>query len=267
METTAAVAPRRARRPLAALGKLTVASLIGGALLVGSDLFYHGMEALAPVLVLSTVVLVPAAIIATGWRWAPLLGALVYVPSLVLAYPDMRYLLARPHETYLFSFMVLFLALGIVGTGAGIGATVQNYRGGERRAPRWLPAALCALAGLALGAILVAVFAQVGPTIGVSRAVLADLPALTTTGNVFDRTELRARVGETIALRLENRDVSIHSFDIDEFALHAPMPSGESSLALFRATAPGVYTFYCAVPGHADKAAGEGMLGTLIVEP
>lgn len=142
METAAAVTPRRARRPLAALGKLTVASLVGGALLVGSDLFYHGMEALVPVLVLSTVVLVPAAIIAIGWRWAPLLAALVYAPSVVLAYLDTGQFLPRPHETYMFSFGVLFLALAIVGTGAGIGATVQNYRGDERRAPRWLAAAL-----------------------------------------------------------------------------------------------------------------------------
>jgi plastocyanin len=42
------------------------------------------------------------------------------------------------------------------------------------------------------------------------------------------------------------------------------MPSGQSSLALFRPTAPGTYTFYC-MP-HFDKTTGEGMRGTLIVE-
>ncbi|HWQ13566.1 MAG TPA: plastocyanin/azurin family copper-binding protein [Roseiflexaceae bacterium] len=43
------------------------------------------------------------------------------------------------------------------------------------------------------------------------------------------------------------------------------MPAGQDSLALFVAGQPGTYTFYCAP--HYDKATGEGMHGTLIVEP
>jgi plastocyanin len=43
------------------------------------------------------------------------------------------------------------------------------------------------------------------------------------------------------------------------------MPANGESLALFTADTPGVYTFYCSP--HYNKATGQGMHGTLIVEP
>ncbi len=72
------------------------------------------------------------------------------------------------------------------------------------------------------------------------------------------------KAGETVALRLENGDSEGHSFDIDQFSVHTPMPSGKTSLALFKPTQPGTYTFYCTP--HYNKETGEGMKGTLIVE-
>jgi DNA-binding SARP family transcriptional activator len=67
--------------------------------------------------------------------------------------------------------------------------------------------------------------------------------------------QLRVRAGETVA----------HGFAIDELGVNAVMPAGAESLALFRPTTPGTYTVYC--PPHYDKASGQGMHGTLIVEP
>jgi uncharacterized cupredoxin-like copper-binding protein len=81
--------------------------------------------------------------------------------------------------------------------------------------------------------------------------------------NTFDQTELQARVGETVALRLENNDTQTHSFDIDAFDVHVAMPTNMPALALFTPTAPGSYTFYCRIPGHTEA----GMKGMLIVEP
>lgn len=98
---------------------------------------------------------------------------------------------------------------------------------------------------------------------GVSAEALAKLPALATLPNAFDRTELRAKAGATVALRLENQDTTSHSFDIDELNVHALMPASATSLALFTPSTPGSYTFYCSLPGHREA----GMDGTLIVEP
>ena len=174
------------------------------------------------------------------------------------------YSLTHPAEFRSFVLVVFLLAMALIGVGAGIAATVQNYRGGERRAPTALPVALATLVGVAAGAILVAAVAGSSENAGVSPAALAALPALKTANFAFDQAELRVKAGETVALRLENSDTVRHSFDVDEFGIHAPMPSGQRSLALFKPEAPGTYTFYCAP--HYDKATGEGMKGILIVD-
>ena len=96
----------------------------------------------------------------------------------------------------------------------------------------------------------------------ISPETLAGLPAVTL--DKFEGGEIRVKAGETVAFRLENPDPVAHTFTVDELGVNAFMPSGKNSLALFKPTQPGTYTFYC-VP-HYNKAAGEGMHGTLIVE-
>ena len=73
------------------------------------------------------------------------------------------------------------------------------------------------------------------------------------------------RTGERVALRLENADGVAHSFDVDEFDVHVPMPGRATALALFTAGRPGRYVVYCAP--HYDRATGQGMKATLVVEP
>jgi uncharacterized cupredoxin-like copper-binding protein len=240
-----------------------MAALVGMAFLLGYAIAQFGFY--PPVLIFIAAALILAGMVATGWRWAPLLGVLVYGGLLVLAGPFIPYALAHPEESFMFSFMLVLLALALVGIGAGIGATVQNYRysADERRTPRWLPFALTALAALCLGAILVAAIPQPGASAGISAEVLAGLPVLATENFSFDQTVIRARAGETVALRLDNHDPTGHSFDIDELNVHAPMTPGKSGLALFKPTQAGTYTFYCGVPGHREG----GMVGRLVVEP
>ena len=92
---------------------------------------------------------------------------------------------------------------------------------------------------------------------------LAGLPALATPGFSFDRQEIRAKVGETVAMRFDNTHNAPHSFDIDELNVHVRSEAGQERLIRFQATTAGTYTFYCAIPGHRQA----GMEGKLVVKP
>ena len=156
MKTPIVVTGTPTRTRLSALGKLTVVAVIGLPLLLSTDFFQHGVNVAN--LVFTGIGLVLAAIVtgimvATRWRWSPLLGAVVYFLLLAGSIYILPYALSHPNETYLFVFNVVGLALTVVGMGAGIGATVQNYRTangeGQHHAPRWLAGAVSGLAGIA----------------------------------------------------------------------------------------------------------------------
>jgi plastocyanin len=267
------VAVRGSRRSPAALGRVTVTALVGIAILL-IDAQAILIKAIDPALtVLAVATLGTVGIVVAGWRWAPVLAALwattlggLWISLLVSGNTGgVAHSLAHPDDPLRFAFTVVALALALVTFGSGIGATVQNYRTphGTRRAPPWLAAALAALGGLCLGAIIATATPRASVVAGIPPEALAALPALTSERARFDQSVLHARAGETVALRLDNRDAFGHSLDIDELDVHAGMPGNQSALALFRPTEAGTYTFYCAVPGH--RAAG--MVGTLIVSP
>jgi hypothetical protein len=66
----------RARTPLAALGKLTVVGVVGiGLALIYLQAAMIGMI-IPPLAVFTVISFVIAGVVAVGWRWAPLLGAL-----------------------------------------------------------------------------------------------------------------------------------------------------------------------------------------------
>ncbi len=265
MDTMMPPSVARRRQPLAALGKLAIATLLGSAaMLVFAQVVSIG-QFHPPLTVFAVIMVILAGLVASGRRWAPLLAASWYVIYLALAASRLAFALTHPEDRLSFGGRAVDLALAILGIVVGIAATVQNYRAGadaDRHAPRWLVPSVAGLAGLCLGAILTTLpqptQAEEG---GVSPATLTKLPAVTAARRAFDQTELRAKVGEMVALRLENGDNQTHSFDIDEFDVHVPMLPGKRSLALFKPGQAGTYTFYCRVPGHRE----EGMLGTLVV--
>jgi plastocyanin len=249
-----------ARRPIGALARVHFGSLIGLALaMVYLQAILVGTFLPIPA-ALGAITLVIAGIVAAGWRWAPLLGTIWLILVDATSASVIAYHLARPENTHDFAFYVVVLGLSVAGVVAGIAAPLQPGRGELGHAPRWLPMFLVAVAMLCLGAIAVELIPRPSAA-SVSRAILADLPAVTTANFAFDRAEIRAKAGETVALRLENADAATHAFAIDAFGVDVPMRRGETALALFRPTAPGTYTFYCSVPHH------EEMRGTLIVEP
>lgn len=255
----------RTRAPLSALNTLTAITLVGGAL----SLIYVQVglaREFNPQLTVFAVIelLLAAAIVLTRWRWTPLLGTLFGTLVIAGNSGPIIYDLTRPASFHPFAFMVVAVAISIVMIIAGVAATVQNYRRAawDRRAPRGLAAMLVGVVMLCVGAITVAAIPQQAGA-AVSPEVLAELPAITTPAFQFDVPDLKIRVGETVALRLDNTHGLPHSFDIDELNVHVQMPVGGSSLALFKPTQPGTYTYYCAVPGHREA----GMVGTLVVEP
>lgn len=265
MEATLGRTHASRRQPLGGLGRLNLAMIIGIAcLLVYVQVVFIGR--FQPDLILFAVLsLAVAGLVATGWRWTPLLGALWSLVVLAGNSQPISYDLTHPVEvaTHNYAFMTVSLIVGIVGLTSGLGAGMQNYRHTARTTPRWISAALASLVCLALGGILVAAIAHRAAAAGVDPAVLEQLPAISASGLTFDQKEIQAHVGETIALRLDNTSSAPHSFDVDELNVHVPMLQGKSGLALFRPEAPGSYTFYCSLPGHREA----GMVGTLVVTP
>src|SRR5262245_28453072 len=233
------------RKPLVALGKLTVSALAAlAAFMIYHDVVVFQLDPRAWPFIAVTILLTGFA--ATGWRAMPLLGALWCGLFGVMSIPFTSFNLAHPEQLQVFAvelWLDLALIGGIVG---GIAATVQNYRTplSERRMPAWLPYGLTAMAALAVGALLVAAIVQGRDSGGVSEEMLAQLPALSAKAATFEQSELHARIGETVALRLNNADGQGHSFDVDELNIHAAMPVGKPALALFTPTKPGSYTFY-----------------------
>src|SRR5260221_7195851 len=105
---------------------------------------------------------------ALGLRWIPLLGTLLsgIFLTIMSGQPDVIYHMTHPKEGNFVSFVLdaLLFAFLVVTLGATLSATVQNYWQRERHAPRWLTAVLSGVAGMVIGAILIAAIAQPAAT-------------------------------------------------------------------------------------------------------
>ncbi len=268
MDTTMTASPARPTRRPAGPRALVVGALVGFAVMYVyiQAALIKGVE--MPLPIFSAVSLLLAALVAGrpvgGWRWAPLLGT---AWGLLMAFGNLKLVahhLAHPEDILPFASQLVLLALAAVAVVGGVAATAQGYRpAADRGLAGWMRLGLAAMAGLFVGAVLVAAVPRAGGAVQVAPAALAELPVVPL--EVFRGGEIRVRAGELTALRLDNPDAAGHSFDVDELDVHLAMPSGGETLALFRAEAPGAYRFYCAP--HYDKASGTGMHGTLIVEP
>jgi uncharacterized cupredoxin-like copper-binding protein len=134
-----------------------------------------------------------------------------------------------------------------VATGLSRGRPQAGARGG----PALAGAGVVALATLLLAGLLVG-----------RRPPAAAAPSalrLETANMAFSSTDLSAAAGE-VTLRLSNSDLFWHTFTIDALGVNVQAPVGGERELSFSAS-PGVYDFYCAIPGHALI----GMRGTLTV--
>lgn len=202
-------------------------------------------------------------IILTGTLLRRFRGGLVGLIVLALVFADLTaYTLTgtisnvRYHEDILALFLPASLAAAsMVGLISAVATAVTRHNplAGER-------------AARFVGWIAVSFFASVmisGLVFGSSPRVIApaehtDL-AMVTENMIFSHSELTAEAGQ-VTLSLTNHDLFWHTFTIDELKVNVETPVRSERQLTFTAE-PGIYTFYCAIPGH--KALG--MVGTLTI--
>lgn len=110
------------------------------------------------------------------------------------------------------------------------------------------------------------VIARMGLLNGLARRGDTAVPGtihLTTQDMRFGQDEIHLKVGQTVTFTLGNKDLYAHSFDADDFDVHNAMPANSQVTASFTAARPGIFDFYCGVPGHKQA----GMVGKIIVDP
>lgn len=248
----------------APLVRLTIASVIGAALALIYLMVFVSGRLHPPLAAFVVLGLVSAGLAATRIRWAPLFCALFLIAILGMNLMRILAALGNPQEPS-FAPVVAIVASVLAGVPAGIATGIQRLRGTAPAAPRWLGTALVGLAGLVVGAVAVAAIpVSGGLSAGVGPEALAALPAVEARDYKFTQDVYRVKVGQTAVLRLENRDNDTHTFTVDDLNLDVKMPARATSLAVFTPTRPGTYTIYC-VP-HYNKASGQGMKATLVVE-
>jgi plastocyanin len=205
MSTLSLKTQRFGRKPVSSLGKVCSIALLIMAVLCGViAIFSHILLLIAGVLLLS------ALLIMWGLPWAPALGSvmgmfILYTYLIQEAYPV--YHLAHPKDSLanpaasfiLFIVMVLTIWSALLAVGAGISATWQNYRSGERQRPRWFSAALTGMVGLLLGAILIAAMAQPA-TVSATSTTTNGVPTVHMCMTNFNQTSITIAKGSKLLL-------------------------------------------------------------------
>ncbi|RAQ94094.1 hypothetical protein A4R35_01025 [Thermogemmatispora tikiterensis] len=244
------------------LSLLTVLALIVTALACGSLMLLAGLV-IVPLLILALVSLALAGLIACGLLWAPLLGAffgLGLIPGGLLTQQYFGYHLTHPGEVAPFMASLLMLLAALVMIVAGGGATFQNYRGGERQAPRWLTQLLSALAGFILGALCVSLLVAVTPVPSASTTS-AGLPAVHMGISAFSQSSITIPKGSKLVLVDDGQ--YLHILRYGRWLNGSPHPQEEpgaprldtlqiqgGSVTIGPFTTAGTYYIYCTIhPG------------------
>src|SRR5215216_6818575 len=108
------------------LTKLTVIGLVCNALAYASELIWLG-QLDREVSIVVACLIVGAVLVATGWRWTPLVGV-VLAGGLFFGNPFLLYNLSQPMTNPFFFSAVAEVISGLLVVVAGVGAVVQNYR-------------------------------------------------------------------------------------------------------------------------------------------
>lgn len=160
------------RQRLSIFGNLTVTFLlICTVLLTGIKLGVG--RAGGPTLPLPLGMLLGAILVATGIRWTPLVGTVLFILYLIAYYlqPFVAYHLMHPKEQMvLFVTMLVLIGLPAMGLVTSVVAFMQNYRRDERSIPRWFAPVCSGFAGVLIGALLLGIIMPATPASANSQA-------------------------------------------------------------------------------------------------
>ncbi len=196
----------RTRPSLSALSTVTLVALLGQALAVTADLLNVWLlqGAFVPTFFIGIVpALIVAGLVAGRLRWAPALGAgqaLLTMTLYLLLDPTFPYALSHPGNGFIdFSVDMLILAFVLVVVVAGVGATIQNYQGGQPRAQRWLQPSLIGLSGIVVGMLIVAALAAANPATS-SASTTGGVPTVHMTTDNFSQNVMLVPKGSRLLI-------------------------------------------------------------------
>jgi plastocyanin len=184
---------RLARGPL---GQLTLIAFFGYAFLVYAVFFYALFVARAfipPIVIEASLILLAAIVLATNWRYAPYLGAIVALLTLIdpIFQPHNLYVYTHPGQSnYEFSLLVLIVAFGLISLASCMATIIarrrgQGTQGREAGLPRHTAVSLSGFAGLILGMILLSIVVTIVPQTSAANTGLNGQPVIHMTATSF----------------------------------------------------------------------------------
>jgi plastocyanin len=157
--------------------------------------------------------------------------------------------LVVPRSTIYFLLNVVYMVAGTATLVASI-ALVRRGRSPSRPARLVALSAAVVIGLLAAAALVVRLaYEQPRPLAGDANLVAED--------NEFRPVEM-ASSGDRLRVVVDNKDLALHTFSIEELQVSEDLPGGVRTEVTFEAE-PGTYTYFCEIFGHDD------MKGTLIV--
>ncbi len=256
---------RHTRGPL---GTLMLVAFIGYAFMYFVVFFYAllvAREFIPPIAIETTLILLAAGVVATRWRWAPYLGALVALLTLLdpILQPHDSYVLTHPGQSnYEVILIVLVIAFGLVALVASIGTILRTRQGlgSASHLPRFSGLLLSGFAGVVVGMIILSLVVTIVPQ-GAASTDANGQPVVHMTADTFVQNVVLVPKGSTLLLVNDSsveHDLLNGSWD----ASGTPHPQSESGAPTIKVnitddskvvgpfTTAGVYHLYCTLhPG------------------
>lgn len=171
MNTEVNKTSRSTRQPLSPLARTAVRTLVGMVIVSGITSLFS-----STLVVFTLIALISLVLVARRIRWALLPAALASGAIVVYLIQNAAgaYLLLHPKDALsspvesftLFVLMVLDICSALVALLTCLAAFVQNNRQGERGRPSWVTPALTGIAGVFVGALLIAAILPSGTSAG-----------------------------------------------------------------------------------------------------